>query len=54
MTPDQLTAPMEGVDHREIGGVEIDVARAGDCRVKRVGGFAWVGNFPRPSRIRLR
>jgi len=44
MTPDPLTAPMAGADHREIGGVQIDVARAGDCRVKRViysPGFRW-------------
>jgi hypothetical protein len=44
MTPDTLTAPMAEADHREIGGVQIDVARAGDCRVKRViyaPGFRW-------------
>lgn len=44
MALDQLTAPMQGVEHREIGGVEIDVSRAGDCRVKRViypPGFRW-------------
>jgi hypothetical protein len=41
---DPLTAPMDGAEHREIGGVQIDVARAGDCRVKRViyqPGFRW-------------
>jgi hypothetical protein len=44
MTPDSLTAPMEGADHREIGGVQLDVARAGECRIKRViypPGFRW-------------
>ena len=44
MTPDSLTAPMEGADHRVIGGVQLDVARAGDCRIKRVIyplGFRW-------------
>ncbi len=44
MTFDCLTAPMEGADHRDIGGVQIDQARAGDCRVKRVIyplGFRW-------------
>ena len=44
MTSDSLTAPMNGADHREIGGVQLDVARAGDCRVKRViypPGFRW-------------
>ncbi len=35
---------MKGADHREVGGVAIDVARAGDARVKRViypPGFRW-------------
>lgn len=44
MTIDTLTAPIEGADHREIGGVQIDVARAANCRVKRVlypPGFRW-------------
>jgi hypothetical protein len=44
MTPDSLTAPMKGAEHREIGGVQLDVARAGDCRVKRMiypPGFRW-------------
>jgi len=44
MAFDSLTAPMGGADHREIGGVQLDVARAGDCRVKRViypPGFRW-------------
>jgi hypothetical protein len=41
---DPLTAPMDGAEHREIGDVHLDVARAGDCRVKRViyqPGFRW-------------
>ncbi len=41
---DPLTAPMDGAEHREIAGVQLDVARAGDCRVKRViyqPGFRW-------------
>jgi len=44
MAIDSLTAPMDGAEHREIGGVHLDVARAGDCRVKRViypPGFRW-------------
>jgi hypothetical protein len=44
MAIDSLTAPMEGAEHREIGGVQLDVARAGDCRIKRViypPGFRW-------------
>jgi hypothetical protein len=34
---------MEGADHREIEGIQLDVARAGDCRVKREvpPGFRW-------------
>jgi hypothetical protein len=41
---DPLTAPMNGAEHREMAGVKIDVARAGDGRVKRViypPGFRW-------------
>lgn len=44
MTIDTLTAPIEGADHRQIGGVRIDVVRAANCRVKRVvypSGFRW-------------
>ena len=41
---DPLTAPIEGADHREVAGAEIDIARAGNGRVKRVvspPGFRW-------------
>lgn len=41
---DSLTAPMDGADHREIAGVRLDIACAGDCRVKRTIypiGFRW-------------
>ena len=41
---DPLTAPMDGVEHREMGGVQLDVARTGACRVKRMiypPGFRW-------------
>jgi hypothetical protein len=44
MTHDHLTAPMEGAEHREIAGVQLDVVRAGHARVKRViypPGFRW-------------
>jgi hypothetical protein len=44
MPSDSLTAPMKGAQHREIGGVHLDVACAGDCRVKRMiypPGFRW-------------
>ena len=33
---DPLTAPIRGCESREIGGAQIDVVRAGACRVKRV------------------
>ncbi|MDE3156497.1 MAG: hypothetical protein KGN76_15445 [Acidobacteriota bacterium] len=41
---DPLLAPMPGADHREVGGVQHDVVRAGDGRVKRTiypAGFQW-------------
>src|SRR4029077_10090683 len=41
---DSLLAPMKETEHREIGDVQLDVARAGTSRVKRVvypPGFRW-------------
>lgn len=41
---DPLLAPVHGADCREIGGVQLDIARAGAGRVKRVvypPGFRW-------------
>ena len=41
---DPLLAPLRGGESREIGGVQIDVVRAGACRVKRMiypPGFRW-------------
>ena len=41
---DPLTAPMKGVETKTVGGVQVDVARAGAGRVKRViyqPGFRW-------------
>jgi hypothetical protein len=41
---DSLLAPMSGADTREVGGVRVDVARAGNGRVKRMiypAGFCW-------------
>jgi hypothetical protein len=32
---DTLLAPMEGADHHEVGGLIIDIAKAGNCRIKR-------------------
>ncbi len=45
---DALLAPMPGAAHHEVGGVIIDVAPAGDGRVKRViypVGFRWSTNM---------
>jgi hypothetical protein len=41
---DPLLAPIEGADHREIGGAQVDTVRAGNGRVKRAvypPGFRW-------------
>ena len=41
---DPLVAPLTGAVCREVGGAQIDVVRAADCRVKRViypPGFRW-------------
>jgi hypothetical protein len=41
---DPLLAPIKGAERREVGGVQIDVAHAGDARVKRMiyrPGFRW-------------
>jgi hypothetical protein len=41
---DPLLDRVKDSDHREVGGVELDVVRAGDCRVKRLvypPGFRW-------------
>ncbi|SHI89945.1 hypothetical protein SAMN02745146_1848 [Hymenobacter daecheongensis DSM 21074] len=46
--PDSLLSPMKGTEHREIGGVTIDMMRTGDARVKRVVypvGFRWSINM---------
>jgi hypothetical protein len=43
-TNDPLLAPMTGADTRDLNGVRVDVARAGNGRVKRVvyqPGFRW-------------
>ena len=39
-----LLAPMQGTEHQQIAGVQLDIARAGSARVKRViypAGFHW-------------
>ena len=44
MASDPLLGPMPGAERREIGGVQLDVAPAGNARVKRMiypVGFRW-------------
>ena len=41
---DTLLAPIKGAEHREVGGVQLDVVAAGNSRVKRLvypAGFRW-------------
>ena len=41
---DALLAPIKGADHREVGGVQLDIVAVGNSRVKRVVypvGFRW-------------
>src|SRR5262245_47947677 len=41
---DSLLAPVKGAEHQEVGGVRLDVARAGNARIKRAvypPGFRW-------------
>ena len=48
MTPNLLLAPLKGSDHREVGGVQVDVVRTGNSRVKRLVypvGFRWSKNM---------
>lgn len=43
-TNDPLLAPIKSAEHRQIGGIQLDVVRAGGSRVKRViypPGFRW-------------
>jgi hypothetical protein len=43
-TTDPLHAPITGAEHREVGGVQLDVVPAGNSRVKRLiypVGFRW-------------
>src|SRR5512142_3106052 len=48
MPIDPLLAPIPSADHRQIGGVDLDIVRAGEARVKRVvypPGFRWSTNM---------
>ncbi len=41
---DSVLAPIVGADHRQVGGVKIDIVRAGNGRIKRLvypSGFRW-------------
>jgi hypothetical protein len=41
---DSLVAPMQNTDTREIGGLKLDIGKAGGCRIKRIiypPGFRW-------------
>jgi hypothetical protein len=41
---DPLFAAIAGSDHREVGGMDLDIVKAGACRVKRLvypAGFRW-------------
>ncbi len=45
---DALLAPMKDVEHREFGGVQLDITRVGTARVKRTiypQGFRWSTNI---------
>jgi hypothetical protein len=45
---DPLVAPLEGAERRDVGGVKLEVVRAGDARVKRMiypVGFRWSTNM---------
>jgi hypothetical protein len=45
---DPLLAPVQADEHREVGGVLVDIARAGNVRVKRMiypPGFNWNANL---------
>ncbi|HZD32754.1 MAG TPA: hypothetical protein VE779_13975 [Candidatus Angelobacter sp.] len=45
---DVLLAPIPDADHREVGGVELDIVAVGNSRVKRVVypvGFRWSKNM---------
>ena len=47
-TTDPLLAPMKADEHKEIGGVQVDVARTGNVRVKRMiypPGFNWAAHL---------
>ena len=45
---DPLLAPVAADEHKEIGGVRVDIARAGNVRIKRMiypPGFSWAAHL---------
>jgi hypothetical protein len=45
---DPLLAPIKGCEHREVGGVQLDIVRTGEGRVKRMVypvGFHWAAHM---------
>jgi len=45
---DPLLAPVKADEHREVGGVQVDISKAGNVRVKRMiypPGFNWDANL---------
>src|SRR5512146_2294771 len=53
---DPLFAPIAGAEHREIAGVQIDTAKAGNGRMKRVvypAGFRWSTHMKKISGTEL-
>jgi hypothetical protein len=53
---EQLTGPVSGADHREVGGVQVDLVNTGNGRVKRLiypAGFRWSVNMKPFTRTEL-
>ena len=53
---DPLLAPVEADEHKDVGGVQVDIARAGNVRVKRMiyaPGFNFADNLSGPMASKL-
>ena len=53
---DPLLEPIEGADHRDVGGAQVDTVRAGNGRIKRAiypPGFRWSTHMKPVSRTDL-
>ena len=56
MADDPLFAPLPGADHREVGGIQLDIVPAGAARVKRMiypPGFRWSVSMKPVARTEL-